>query len=229
MIARMKMSATMRKLFKDFGVLLGMIGAIFVVFLGQVLFGPFWYQPLMAVPGEVVGSIQAIRSGDALTGDWLELGTLLSYAFLHGGFDHIALNMVFMWAFGALLIELIGWRWMVGIWVMTVLAGSATHVAMNHEDFIPMLGASGGVLGLEGAYFGLAVRWRLPDPHVWPLARPIPPSQLALFAVLGVALDYFAIFGGSLEMTAYGAHVGGFTMGLLITALVVPKPKVAGG
>jgi membrane associated rhomboid family serine protease len=78
-----------------------------------------------------------------------------------------------------------------------------------------------------GAYLGLATRFRLPDPHVWPLARPIPPSHLAFFGGIYIAMDYFAIFGGSTELIAFGAHVGGFTTGLLIAGLLVPRPASA--
>jgi membrane associated rhomboid family serine protease len=216
-----------RQLLREQGVLLGLIALMFLIYFVQVGVGVRWYYRLMAVPGEIIESLERVRAGEAAAADWLEFGTLVSCAFLHAGIDHVALNMIFLWVFGALMVELIGWRWMLGIFFATAAAGSATHVAMNHESFIPLVGASGGVLGLEGAYLGLASRWRLPDPHVWPLARPIPPGQLAFFAVLGVALNYFAIFGGQVSATAFGAHVGGFTMGLLITGLIAPRPRTA--
>jgi membrane associated rhomboid family serine protease len=89
---------------------------------------------------------------------------------------------------------------------------------------VPMLGASGALMGFQGAYLGLATRWTLPDPHVWPIARPIPPSRLALLAVIGVGFDYFAIMNQQDTGIAYGAHVGGFTTGLLLAALAAPRP-----
>lgn len=216
-----------RQLLREQGVLLGLIALMFVIYFVQAGAGERWYYRLMAVPGEIIGSLGRVRAGEAAAADWLEFGTLVSCAFLHAGIDHVALNMLFLWVFGALIVELIGWRWMLGIFFATAAAGSATHVAMNQDEFIPLLGASGGVLGFEGAYLGLASRWRLPDPHVWPLARPIPPGHLALFAVFGVALDYFAIFGGEVSATAFGAHVGGFTAGLLIAGLIAPRPRMA--
>ena len=222
-----KMLHSNRQLLKEQAVLLGLIGCMVLIFLAQIIFGYHWYQRWMAVPGELIRSLETIRQGEAGWSDWRTLSTLLSCAFLHAGWDHLAMNMIFMWVFGALLVELLGWRWMLGIFIATAIVGTLTHVAMNREDWIPLLGASGGVLGLEGAYFGLVARWRLPDPHVWPLARPIPPSHLVLFALFGVAFDYFAIFGGSEGMTAYGAHVGGFTFGLILTGLIAPRPKIA--
>jgi membrane associated rhomboid family serine protease len=136
--------------------------------------------------------------------------------------------MLFFWIFGALIVELLGWRWMLLIFGLTAIAGGIGHVMLNRESFIPMLGASGAVMGFEGAYLGLATRWSLPDPHVWPMSRPIAPSQLGLLAAAGVALDYFGIMSAQDSGIAYGAHVGGFTMGLLLGALVAPRPNGAG-
>jgi membrane associated rhomboid family serine protease len=211
------------------GPLLGLIGLMFLLFFAQVAFGYGWYAELMAVPGQIVRSWRNVLAGGATAADWRELGTLLSCAFLHGSFEHIASNMVFLWIFAALVSELLGWRWMLGIFVVTAVAASVSHTIMNRDEFIPMLGASGAVMGFEGAYLGLAVRWRLPDPHIWPMARPIPPGQLALLAVIGVAIDYLAIAGGQDVGIAYGAHVGGFTMGLLVASLIAPRPRAAMG
>jgi membrane associated rhomboid family serine protease len=82
-------------------------------------------------------------------------------------------------------------------------------------------------MGFEGAYLGLAARWHLPDPHIWPIARPVPPSRLALVGGIGVAMDYYSLMSGSEDHIAYGAHIGGFTTGLLLAALAMPKPRLA--
>lgn len=210
------------------GPLLTLIVLMFLIFFAQSLFGDAWYRELMAVPLEVMTAWRHAVAGGISTADWREFGTLLSCAFLHGSFEHVGYNMLFFWIFGALLVELLGWRWMIGIFVLTAIAASLTHVLLNREDPVPMLGASGAVMGFEGAYLGLAVRWRLPDPHIWPMSRPIPPGQLALLAGIGVMFDYFALAGQSDSMIAYGAHIGGFTLGLMITALITPRPRSAG-
>lgn len=217
-----------RRLLRMQGPLLGLIALMFLIYFAQVLFGDGWYENLMAVPGEVVASWHALRAGSFSSVIWQEFATLLSCAFLHGSIEHVTFNMLYFWIFGALLVELLGWRWMLGIFFVTAIGASATHVVLNREEFIPMLGASGALMGFEGAYLGLAVRWSLPDPHVWPMSRPISPGQLALLAVIGVIFDYTAILGGVDAGIAYGAHVGGFTTGLLMAALIVPKPRAAG-
>lgn len=216
-----------RQLFRDQGHLLILIILITIVFFAQILIGERWYARFMVVPAEIMTHFESLQSGSFASEHLSGLKSLITYAFLHAGFDHIIYNMIFLWIFAALINELLGWRWMLTIFVLTSIAGGLTHVAMNRTDFIPMLGASGAVMGFEGAYLGLATRFALPDPHVWPIARPIPPGRLALLAVLGVSFDYYAILEGSDVGIAYGAHIGGFTMGLLITALAVPRPKLA--
>ena len=113
--------------------------------------------------------------------------------------------------------------------LLTAIGGGITHTAMNPEVAGPMVGASGVVSGFMGAYLGLSVRWHLPDPHIWPIARPVPPTNLAILAVIFVAIDYRAIFAQTASMTAYGAHVGGFTMGLFLASFITPRPAQAEG
>jgi membrane associated rhomboid family serine protease len=72
----------------------------------------------------------------------------------------------------------------------------------------------------------MAVRWQLPNPHVWPVARPIAPSQLALLGVLSLILDFNGYIGGD-QITAHGAHLGGFIGGLFLGSFIVPMPRVA--
>lgn len=218
----------LRRLFRIQGPLLSLIVLMFLIYFAQAALGAIWYMDLMAVPAKIVAAWNHLREGDAGSADWRTFGTLLSCVFLHGDLEHVLFNMLYLWIFAGLVSELLGWRWMIAVFLVTAFAGSVTHTAMNHESFIPCLGASGAVMGFEGAYLGLATRWHLPDPHIWPISRPIPPGNLALVAVFGVCLDYYAIMDGTQAGIAYGAHVGGFTMGLFITALAAPKPRLAG-
>lgn len=224
---RARQSSGVRWLLRAQGPLLGLIAAMFVIFLLQALLSAGWYFDLMLVPGELVGSWNSLRGGSVTAADWREFGTLLSYAFLHGNVEHVVYNMLFLWVFAALAAELLGHRWMIAIFVFTAVTGGICHAALNAGDFIPMLGASGAVMGFEGAYLGMAVRWRLPDPHVWPIARPVAPARLAILAVIGVGFDYAALLGPAAGGVAYGAHVGGFIGGLFLASFVVPKPRLA--
>lgn len=215
-----------RPLLKVQGALLSLIFAIFLIFLLQIVFGEGFYGDLMAVPAEVVEAWNAFRAGDYQNVKWAEFGTLFTAAMLHGGADHIIVNMIFLWIFAALAAELLGQRWMLFIFVFTGICGNILHVALNPTEWIPCLGASGAVMGFEGLYLAMAVRWRLPDPHVWPIARPIAPGRLALIGIMGLAFDFMGYTSGQMGV-AYGAHLGGFIAGLVIGSFVVPMPRTA--
>ena len=82
-------------------------------------------------------------------------------------------------------------------------------------------------MGFEGLYLGMAVRWRLPDPHVFPIARPIPPINLGILTAVGISFDFYRLMEHSEANIAYGAHLGGFMMGLFLACFIVPRPRLA--
>jgi membrane associated rhomboid family serine protease len=117
------------------------------------------------------------------------------------------------------------WPYMI-TFVVTAICGSVFRIVMNAGSSIPMLGASGAVMGFEGLYLGMAVRWHLPDPEIWPMDRPIPPTQLAVLGIMGLTMDYMGFLGGNLGV-AYSAHLGGFVGGIVLGSVVVPMPRLA--
>jgi len=223
---RLRYDAT-RGLLEAQGPLLGLIALIFGIFVFQELQGEGWYAPYMAVPGKVVESWHHVREGNFTIADAKEFGTLISCAFLHGSTEHVLYNMLFLWIFAALAAELLGAGWMLGIFVFTAVTGSIFHVVLNAQEYVPMLGASGAVMGFEGAYLGMAVRWQMPTPHIWPMSRPISPEQLAMAGIIGVVIDFTSLMSQSPSNVAYGAHLGGFVGGLLLSSLAAPKPRGA--
>lgn len=216
-----------RGLMEAQGPLLGLIAVIFGIFLFQEVQGDGWYFPFMAVPAQVTEAWQHLKEGVFGQDDARAFGTLITCAFLHGSAEHVIYNMLFLWIFAALTAELIGHRWMFGIFLFTALTASVFHAALNAHDMTPMLGASGAVMGFQGAYLGMAMRWRLPDPHVWPMSRPVSQGQLALVGVLGVLFDYNSLMSPVDSNVAYGAHLGGFVGGLVLTALAPLRPRGA--
>ena len=204
--------------------LLALIVLIAAIYALQMILGRSFEDRYMAVPTDVVGAFRTLISGDFSGAG--ALATLFTAALLHGDIGHLLGNMLYLWIFAAIAAELLGQRWMILIFVFTAICGSACHVALNPEETIPMLGASGAVMGFEGLYLGMAVRWRLPFPHVWPIARPVPPAHLAAICVLGLLLDFSGYIGGQVGV-AYGAHLGGFIGGMVLGGAVVPIPRVA--
>jgi membrane associated rhomboid family serine protease len=216
-----------RALIKAQGPLLGLIAGMTLVFILQSVLGEEAYSAFMTVPAKVVAAWDGMRAGNFSAANAAQMGTLLSCALLHGGADHLIGNMLFLWIFAVLAVELLGHRWMLAVFVVTAVCGSICHVALNPEEMSPCLGASGAVMGFEGLYLGMAVRWHLPDPHVWPMSRPISPGQLAILGILSLALDFSGFMDGA-SGVAYGAHLGGFIGGIVMGAAIVSKPLMAG-
>jgi membrane associated rhomboid family serine protease len=159
------------------------------------------------------------NDGDLSVESMKTFATLVSSIFLHGDPQHILWNMVFLWTFGILTSEILGqWRTLAAF-LVTGVCGGILHVLLEPDSSAPMIGASGAVCGLEGVYLGLALRWQLPWAEVWPLAQPVQPLHLALFAVVGFVGDLMLLSNNSGHI-AYGAHIGGFLSGLLIAAIV---------
>ena len=200
--------------------LLGLIAATVVVFLIQEVAGPAFSMTFGAIPQSIHQSwLQLSESGPSLAAIG-RLLTLVTAVFLHGSIDHILFNLVFLWAFASLCSGLLGtWR-VFYLFFLFGLCGNLAQTMLNQESQIPIIGASGAVLGFEGLYLGLALNWELRWPDVWPLARPIPPMQLGLFAVVGVIFDVVAVINRSGGGVAYGAHVGGFLCGLFVAFLI---------
>ncbi len=207
------------------GPLLLLIASIIIIWLGQE-FGPAdWADPFMVVPAQITESWQHLRSGSLDAATLATLGTLLTHAFLHGDFNHLLYNMLYFWIFAALIVEHLGQRWFALIFLLTAVAGGIAHTLLHPTDATPMLGASGALMGFEGAYLGLALRHQLPPPQVWPMAHPVPPFHLAALAVIGVAFDFHDVFTGEADFIAHGAHIGGFIMGLFITSVALPAER----
>jgi len=172
----------------------------------------------MMTPAKVVDAWEATSNGD-LSRDNLEtLATSLTAGFLHADGSHLGGNMLFLWIFGVVVAELCGWRWMVAAFVITVIGGTIGHILFDPQSSIPCLGASGGVMGLEGFYFGLAFLHPRPDSHVWPLARPVNSTQLAATGVIGIALAFLGLMGPPSSI-GHSAHIGGFVAGMLLATL----------
>ncbi|WP_411826821.1 rhomboid family intramembrane serine protease [Luteolibacter sp. AS25] len=208
------------------GALLVLILLLCVIFVVQNIVGAQAYFRFMLVPANVTISCHEILAGDISNHTGPDLLTLFTYAFLHNGIGHLLGNLLFLWVFAAIAIDLLGNRWMLFTFAFTAVCGGVFHVVMAPEDPVPMLGASGAASGFAGLYLGMAVRWQLPDPSVWPIARPVPPSSLVMIAVFGLVMDLLGNATGASNI-AYGAHLGGFVAGMILGGAVVPMPRVA--
>ncbi len=141
---------------------------------------------------------------------------IISYAFLHGSFLHLFLNMYALWLFGSRLEALWGasrfavyyFSCVIGA-ALVQLVVSAIAIAQGAPAY-PVLGASGGVFGLLLA-FGVL----FPNTQLMLLFPPIPIK--AKWFVIGYgAIELFAGVTGTVEGVAHFAHLGGMLTGWLL-------------
>jgi membrane associated rhomboid family serine protease len=145
---------------------------------------------------------------------------ILTSMFLHSGFLHIAGNMLFLWIFGDNVEDFLGHIPYLFFYLFCGLGAGLAHVFFNLYSRVPALGASGAISGVMGAYILLFPRARILT-LVFVFLLPIPAVFVLGEWFLGqFLLGISTLGGGSTGGVAVMAHVGGFLLGMLITALV---------
>jgi membrane associated rhomboid family serine protease len=189
------------------------------VFAAEQLQQTSWSIEFGAMPAAIVPAYHELISGGWTLAMWRNLSRLVTAVFLHADFMHIGYNMVFLWTFGYLTSQVLGqWRTL-AIFLLCGISGNILQVWFNADSPVSIIGASGAISGLAGVYLGLAVQWRLPDAEVWPLAHPVPPMQVAAFAIFGFIGDILLLARHE-QQIAYGAHLGGLLAGVAIAATI---------
>lgn len=164
-------------------------------------------------------TFQGCPPGTAVVDKSVYLSAITSM-FIHGGFLHIAGNMLFLWVFGNNIEDRLGkFRFLV-FYLITGLAASLAHAFANPDSTIPTVGASGAVAGVLGAYVVLFPRHRITT--VVPFFF-IYIVKLPAMVVLGMWFVSQFFIGASQQFggggIAWMAHVGGFLAGM---ALIIP-------
>ena len=145
---------------------------------------------------------------------WL---ALLYSMFLHGSLLHIAGNMLFLWIFGNNIEDRMGIGGYIGFYLLAGLAASAAHVLVQPDSTVPVVGASGAIAGVMGAYLVLFPNVKIRSLlilFVIVLFRDIPAKWL--LAVWFIT----QFFTNPNEGVAWVAHVGGFVFGALVALLL---------
>lgn len=207
--------------------ILAIIVLAFAIYLGETAARQDWAVEYGVIPTELIAACSSLMGGDSSTSTVSELLTTVSALFLHGSPQHVLMNCVFLWLFGSIVSQHLGKWWALGCFLVCGVGGFALHAYMNRDSAIPCIGASGSVSGMEGIYLGMILQWTLPWPNAWPLAHPIPPMQLAAFALLGIGLDLYGIHQQATGI-AFAAHIGGFVTGLIIAGIITHCVPTAG-
>ena len=137
--------------------------------------------------------------------------------FLHGSILHLAGNMLFLWIFGNNVEDRLGPAWYIAFYGVAGVVATGAHIAVQPNSTVPVIGASGAIAGVMGAYL------------IW-----FPRAQVRTLLFLGFFVLFPVIsarwlllfwlvsqfFVNPNEGVAWVAHVGGFVFGALIALLL---------
>lgn len=139
--------------------------------------------------------------------------TYLSYAFLHGDFMHLAGNMLFVWVFGDNIEDAMGHMRYLFFYLACAAVGALAHSMMAPDSEAPLIGASGAVAGIIGAYIILH-----PKVRIWVLALGKIPLRISAMYVLGfwIALQIYQFFANPDNAISWAAHIGGLVAGMVL-------------
>lgn len=200
-------------------VTMALIGINILIFLFSKTLGPHGYSNFLTqfgyMPGLFMGGGQSYYG--ASSGSLL---TPLSYMFLHGGWMHLIGNMIFLWFFGNKIEEYFGSVRFALFYLASGLGAAVLYTMFNLESLIPLVGASGAIAGIMGAYMVLYPRAEITCLIVFFLITFV---TLRAKLVLGVYFGYNLLLalGGSNSMVAYMAHIGGFAFGWLLLKMLI--------
>ncbi|MDK2741560.1 MAG: rhomboid family intramembrane serine protease [Nitrospira sp. BO4] len=196
------------------------IGICVAVFLYQV--------NLPQEPAELFafqyGAIPSIIFGHASLPEEARVGfpatlTLVTSMFLHGGWMHLLGNMLYLWIFGNNIEDVMGHAKFVVFYILSGILAALSHALTDPSSQIPMVGASGAISAVLGAYLLL-----FPRAHVLVLLPGIGMTRVAAGIVLGMWFLTQLISGGmsvgaSGGGVAFFAHIGGFIAGMALIGL----------
>ena len=156
--------------------------------------------------------------------------TLISSIFMHGGWLHLIGNMLFLWVFGNNIEDVMGHGRFVVFYLITGLVAALAQVFINPSSLVPMVGASGAISGVMGAYIVLFPRVRVHTLIF--LGIFVTTVSLPAWMMLGYwfVLQLLGSFAGPVGGggVAFLAHTGGFVAGVALIKLFVVPARMKG-
>jgi len=148
--------------------------------------------------------------------------TIVTSMFLHAGFLHIAGNMLFLWIFGNNVEDALGHLRFVVFYLVCGALAAAGHIVAHPDSRVPMIGASGAISGVLGAYFLLYPRARVVTLVFLGFLAQLVNVPAALFLGLWFLFQFLtgAADPGTGGGVAWMAHVSGFVAGIPLLLLL---------
>lgn len=153
------------------------------------------------------------------------LYTPVTHAFVHADWTHLLINLAWMMAFGTPVARRFGALRFILLSIAGIFAGFVFHLFTHANEFVPMLGASGGVSALMGAAIRLP---RNPNKPVLSLGESLKNRGFLAFILIWLAINFLigmvpGMVAGENAEIAWQAHVGGFLTGLFLFDFFNPR------
>lgn len=192
------------------------------VYLWQLSLPPEGRQEATTLLGFMPGVLfgYARIEGDA----WVSpAGSIFTAMFLHGGFFHLAANVLYLWIFGDNVEDRVGRGRFVAFYLICGGVAALCQALLDVRSTVPMVGASGAVSGVLGAYFMLYPRARVLIGMPFVLARV--PALVMLGLWFGGQLARSLLIEPGAVGVAFAAHVGGFIGGAVLIRWVLRERR----
>jgi membrane associated rhomboid family serine protease len=185
------------------------------------------------IPGELFGTVPVgtrvpLGPGIACVIGAPHYATVITSMFIHGGWFHIIGNMWFLWVFGNNIEDSMGHVRFVVFYLLCGVAAAFTQLLADPHSHVPMVGASGAISGVLGAYILLFPRVRIHT--LVTLGFFVTTVALPAYVMLGYWF-VLQLLLGAVSRTAGGiavwAHVGGFVAGIVLIKLFVSAELTA--
>jgi membrane associated rhomboid family serine protease len=192
-----------------------------LVFLWQLSFGPQGGQRIVyalgVVPASLLGQGQ-LPPELALVSPWM---TVFTSMFMHGGWMHLIGNLLYLWIFGDNVEDSMGHGRFVVFYLLCGIAAVLAQALPDPSSTIPMIGASGAISGVLGAYLLLYPHARVlvAIPLGFFLHTMRIPAGLVLVLWFGLQLFSSAMAQPGQGGVAFRAHIGGFIAGMILIPL----------
>jgi len=179
----------------------------FVLKMGAI---PFEISHFQTVPGFPIARISPFLA-------------LFVSMFLHGSLFHLGGNMLYLWIFGNNIEDYLGHIRFFLFYLLCGLSAGLTHVAFNPRSTVPMIGASGAIAGVLGAYFILYPGARvLTFVFLFVFIRVVPIPAAFILGLWFIAQILNLGIGGGV---AWFAHIGGFLVGIGLVKIFRKKRR----
>ena len=184
----------------------GFIAACVVVFVLQLISAVQWTTAGMLIDQWGLVPSVLLRG----VAPW----TLITSMFMHGDPYHLAGNMYFLWVFGDNVEDRLGRGWYLALYLLGGMAAAGAHIVSDPRSTIPVVGASGAISAVMGAYVFLFPDRRLFVMIFYSLRRIRAIWYVGFWFVLQLVLA-----AAGAEGVAWWAHIGGFAFGAATAAL----------